>query len=197
MSSDSNCDLTQLSPLWRSPDTGPTLDVLGVPHIYKAMADDTGHQFSVWESIVPPGTGTPPHTHTHEDEAFYVLSGEVLFEVEGAADPLRLGPGGFLFAPRNRRHAYRNIGTVAARLLVFAIPGTGLDRMFAAFDAASKRTGHMPALDTIAAIAEQYGVVVHPPAGLGTKGATTAPAPAGTAQHNGPSVCDKGHVAAR
>jgi hypothetical protein len=85
MSSDSNCDLTQLSPLWRSPDTGPTLDVLGVPHIYKAMADDTGHQFSVWESIVPPGTGTPPHTHTHEDEAFYVLGGEVLFEVEGAA----------------------------------------------------------------------------------------------------------------
>jgi hypothetical protein len=41
-----------------------------------------------------------------------------------------------------------------------------------------KRTAHLPAIDTIAAIAEQYGVVVHPPAGLGTKGATTAPAPA-------------------
>ena len=94
-----------------------------------------------------------------------MLSGEVLIEVEGAVDPLPLGPGGFLFAPRNRRHAYRNIGTVAAHLLVFAIPGTGLDRMFAAFDAASKRTAHMPAIDTIAAIAGQYGVVIHPPAG--------------------------------
>src|SRR5258707_724978 len=82
--------------------------------------------------------------------------------------------GGFLFAPRNRRHAYRNIGSAAARLLVFAIPGTGLDRMFAAFDAASKRAAGMPSIDTIAAIAEQYGVVVHPPAGLGTKGVTTA-----------------------
>jgi quercetin dioxygenase-like cupin family protein len=160
MNSDSNRDLTQLSPLWRAPGTGPTLDVLGVTHIYKAMANETGHQFSVWESIVPPGAGAPAHTHTREDEAFYVLSGEVLIEVEGAADPLRLGPGGFLFAPRNRRHAYRNIGTVAAHLLVFAIPGAGLDRMFAAFDAASKRTAHMPAIDTIAAIAEQYGVVV-------------------------------------
>ena len=167
MNSDSNCDVTQLNPLWRAPDTGPTLDVLGVTHTYKAMANDTGHQFSVWESIVPPGAGAPAHTHTREDEAFYVLSGEVLIEVEGAVDPLPLGPGGFLFAPRNRRHAYRNIGTVAAHLLVFAIPGTGLDRMFAAFDAASKRTAHMPAIDTIAAIAEQYGVVVHPPAGLG------------------------------
>jgi len=165
MNSDSNGDLRQLSPLWRAPGTGPTLDVLGVTHTYKAMANDTGHQFSVWESIVPPGAGAPAHTHTREDEAFYVLNGEVLIEVEGAADPLRLGPGGFLFAPRNRRHAYRNIGTVAAHLLVFAIPGAGLDRMFAAFDAASKRTAHMPAIDTIAAIAGQYGVVIHPPAG--------------------------------
>jgi quercetin dioxygenase-like cupin family protein len=165
MNSDSNCDLTHLNPLWRAADTGPTLDVLGVTHIYKAMANDTGHQFSVWEDIVPPGAGAPAHTHTREDEAFYVLSGEVLFEVEGAADPLRLGAGGFLFAPRNRRHGYRNIGSVAARLLVFAIPGDGLDRMFAAFDAAGKRSAHMPAIETIAAIAEQYGVVIHPPAG--------------------------------
>jgi quercetin dioxygenase-like cupin family protein len=183
MDGDSSCDLTQLRPLWRAPGTGPTLDVLGMPHVYKAMADDTGHQFSVWESIVPPGAGPPAHTHTREDEALYVLSGEVLFEVEGAADPLRLGPGGFLFAPRNRRHTYRNIGSAAARLLVFAIPGTGLDRMFAAFDAAGKRTGQRPAFDTIAAIAEQHGVVIHPPAGSGTEGArksaTTARAPAG------------------
>jgi quercetin dioxygenase-like cupin family protein len=164
MNRDSNRDLTQLSPLSRAPGSGPTLDVLGVPHIYKAMANDTGQQFSMWESIVPPGAGTPAHTHTREDEAFYVLSGEVLFEVEGAADPLRLGAGGFLFAPRNRRHAYRNSGTVAAHLLVLAIPGGGLDRMFAAFDAASKDAGHMPAIDTIAAIAEQHGVVIHPPA---------------------------------
>ena len=163
MTSDSNSDLTQLGPLWRPPGTGPTLDVLGVTHIDKATANDTGHQFSVWESIVPPGAGAPAHTHTREDEVFYVLSGEVLIEVEGWADPLRLGAGGFLFAPRNRRHAYRNVGTVAAHLLVSAIPGTGLDRMFAAFDAASKGTAHMPAIDTIAAIAQQYGVVVHPP----------------------------------
>jgi quercetin dioxygenase-like cupin family protein len=176
MNSDSNCALTQLSPLWRAPGAGPTLDILGVTHTYKAKASDTGHQFSVWESIVPPGAGAPAHTHTREDEAFYMLSGEVLFEVEGAADPLRLGAGGFLFAPRNRRHAYRNSGVVAAHLLVFAIPGAGLDSMFAALDAAGKRSAHMPAIETIAGIAEQYGVVIHPPAGSGTKGATTASA---------------------
>jgi hypothetical protein len=34
----------------------------------------------------------------------------------------------------------------------------------------------MPAIDTIAEIAEQYGVVIHLPAGLGTQDATTTPA---------------------
>jgi quercetin dioxygenase-like cupin family protein len=161
MASNSNSNLTQLSALFRARDAGPKLDVLGVTHIYKAMASETGQQFSVWESIVPPGAGAPPHTHTREDEAFYVLSGDVLFETEGAAAPLHLRSSGFVFAPRNLRHTFRNIGTHEARLLVFAIPGDGLDRMFAAFDAASSE--HMPSLDTVTAIAAQYGVVIHPP----------------------------------
>jgi quercetin dioxygenase-like cupin family protein len=165
MNSDAGREFSQLSPLFRAPGTGPTLDVLGVTHSYKAMASDTGRQFSVWESIVPPGRGAPAHTHTREDEAFYVLSGEVLVEVEGVTDPLRLDTGAFLFAPRHRRHGYRNVGTTTARLLVFAMPGTGLDRMFAAFDEVGKQSGHTPAIQTIAAIAEQYGVVIHPSAG--------------------------------
>jgi quercetin dioxygenase-like cupin family protein len=164
----------RLNPHWRAPDAGPTLDVLGVAHIYKAMANETGHQFSVWESIVPPCAGAPAHTHTREDEAFYVLSGELLFELEGEAEPLRLGAGAFLFAPRNQWHAYRNSGPVAARVLVFAIPGSGLERMFAAFNAAHNGNGHPPSRDTLAAIAEQYGVVMHPP---GATGATTSPGP--------------------
>lgn len=165
MSSDASRALSQLSALFRAPSTGPTLDVLGVTHSYKAMASDTGQQFSVWESIVPPGRGAPPHTHTREDEAFYVVSGEVLVEVEGQTDPLRLCTGAFLFAPRHRRHGYRNVGTDMARLLVFAMPGAGLDHMFAAFDELGKRSGHIPAIQTIAEIADRYGVIIHPSAG--------------------------------
>ena len=105
----------------------------------------------------------PAHTHTREDEVFYVLSGEVLFEVEGAAAPLRLGAGASLFGPRNIRHGYRNVGKITARLLVFAMPGGGLDRMFTAFDEAGKSAGHRPDIATVTAIAAQYGVVIHPP----------------------------------
>lgn len=165
MSSDTGRNVSQLDPLFRAPGTGPTLDVLGVMHSYKVMASETGRQFSIWESVVPPGRGAPAHTHTREDEAFHVLSGEVVFDVEGMPEPLRLGPGAFLFAPRHRRHGYRNVGTDIARLLVFAMPGDGLDHMFAAFDEAGKRSGQMPDVQSIVAIAEQYGVVIHPPPG--------------------------------
>ena len=169
MTRDSNSDAARVRPLICAPGAGPTLGVLGVPHVYKAMASDTGGQFSIWESVVPPGGGTPLHTHTREDEAFYVMSGEVMFDVqresEGAIEPLRLGTGGFLFAPRNLRHGYRNTGPLAAHLLVFANPGAGLDHMFAAFDAAGKDSGGSPSPDTLAAIATQHGVMIHPPAG--------------------------------
>jgi quercetin dioxygenase-like cupin family protein len=153
--------IRHVSPLWRERGAGPTLEVISTKHVYKAMASDTGQQFSVWESIVPPGAGVPAHTHTREDEAFYVLSGEVSIELEGADDPFRLGTGGFLFAPRHRRHAYRNVGAVTAHLLVFAIPGGGLDRMFMDFDAVSKQA-NLPDFATIAAIAGRYGVVIDP-----------------------------------
>lgn len=165
MTNDVNVARMQPRPLWRAADAGPTRDVLGVTHVYKAMASETGNQLSIWQSFVPPGAGAPAHTHTREDEAFYVLSGEVLFEIEGNAQPLPLGPGGFLFAPRNRRHSYRNSGPVVACLLVLAMPGDGLDRMFASFEAESKRVGQTPAMATLAAIAADYGVIIHPPSG--------------------------------
>ncbi|WP_212473115.1 cupin domain-containing protein [Bradyrhizobium liaoningense] len=164
MSRDAGPDGSRLNPVSRATGAGPKLDVLGVTHIYKAMASETGQQFSVWESVVPPGRGAPAHTHTREDEAFYVLSGEVLVDVEGETGPLRLGPGAFLFAPRHRHHGYRNMGPDTARLLVFAMPGAGLDRMFVAFDEVEKRSGQTPTLQTITAIAGQYGVVIHSPA---------------------------------
>src|SRR5688572_38567 len=63
----------------RTPEAGATLNILGTTHIYKATAAETGGSFSLWELVIPPGSGPPPHTHHREDEAFYVLSGVVMF----------------------------------------------------------------------------------------------------------------------
>ncbi|HEY6983987.1 cupin domain-containing protein [Reyranella sp.] len=156
-------DTLQLTPVVRQPGEGPRHDILGTTHLYKGLAAETGG-VSVFEETVPPGAGAPPHTHSRDDEAFYVVEGEMTFEIEGRHLPLRLGAGSFVFAPRGSRHAFRNETDASARMLVMALPGAGLERMFGAFDEAVRRAGGMPPLDEIVAIAAGNGVTVEPPA---------------------------------
>lgn len=153
---DTNCEGIQ--PFVREPAAGSTLDVLGVIHIYKATGAETGGSFSLWEAVFPPGAGAPPHTHTREDEAFYVLSGELLIEFEGERAARRVGAGGFFFGARHRRHAISNVGTQPAHVLVLSAPSCGLDQMFAELDAASGH--HKPSIETLAAIATKFGVII-------------------------------------
>lgn len=146
----------------RDPAAGSRLEVLGFTHIYKATGAETAGSFSLWEAVIPPGAGAPPHTHTREDEAFYVLSGELLIEFEGEPGPRRVGPGGFFFGARNRCHAFRNVGDQPARVLILSAPSCGLDQMFAEFDAAA--ANGTPAIGELVAVAAKYGVVIEPPA---------------------------------
>lgn len=145
----------------REAGTGPTHDVLGAVHTYKALADETRGLVSVWETMAPPGAGAPRHTHAGEDEAFYVLEGEVTVEVEGEEHPVVLGAGGFLYSPRGVAHSYRNSGAGALRLLVMCMPG-GLERMFGAIDAAV-RPDRAPDMAELAGIAAEHGVSIAPP----------------------------------
>jgi mannose-6-phosphate isomerase-like protein (cupin superfamily) len=153
--------LAAAEPFSHEPRAGSTLNVLGVTHIYKVTGAETGGSLSFWEAVIPPGAGAPPHTHTREDEAFYVLSGDILIEHEGEAVPVRVGPGGFFFGRRGRYHAFRNAGDETARVLVVSSPSCGLDQMFAELEAVCR--GGMPDLGKLGAIASKYGVAIKPP----------------------------------
>jgi quercetin dioxygenase-like cupin family protein len=150
-----------IQPFVRAPSAGSTIDVLGIAHVYKATAAETGGSFSLWESVFPPGAGAPPHTHSREDEAFYVLSGELTVEFEGEPAPRRVAAGGLFFGARGWRHAVRNLGDQPARVLVLSAPSCGLDQMFAEFDAVTK--AGTPEFAKIVAIAAKYGVTIHSP----------------------------------
>jgi hypothetical protein len=144
-------------PYVREPAAGSRLDVLGVTHIYKATAAETAGTFSLWEAVVPPGAGPPPHTHSREDEAFYVLSGEIAMEFDGASAPRRVGAGGFCFGarppPRLSEH-WPDAG--AASDHERAEPRAR--RMFAELDAAT--VAGTTDIATIAAIAAKFGVTI-------------------------------------
>lgn len=145
----------------RAPGEGALLDILGSPYIIKAHAAETGGAFCCIESRLPQGAGVPPHTHSHEDEVFYVLSGEVVFEVAGEPAPMTLGAGSFVFSPRGQRHGFRNEGPAEARLLVLALPGAGLESMFCELDAAGRQNGGRPSFEEVTRIAARAGVTIH------------------------------------
>jgi len=50
-------------------------------HLYKALAAETGGALALWESLLPRGFSPPLHVHSREDEAFYVLDGELTFRL--------------------------------------------------------------------------------------------------------------------
>ena len=72
----------------------------------KASGRSTGGSLTVMELTVD--GGPPRHTHTHEDESFYVFTGVV--DVECGEDRFEAGPGSFVFLPRDLSHTFRSVG---------------------------------------------------------------------------------------
>src|SRR4051812_37303893 len=66
------------------------------------------------------------HVHHDEDDAFYVLDGELTFLLAGG-ETLVAGPGTFVLIPPGVEHGLRNDGEVAVRMANIHAPG-GFDR---------------------------------------------------------------------
>jgi quercetin dioxygenase-like cupin family protein len=83
---------------------------------------DTGGAYCLLEMALAPGIKVPRHTHTREDEAYFVLAGEL--EVIVADEMFVLREGDTLMAPRNIPHQLRNSGDIENHyLLVFSPSG--------------------------------------------------------------------------
>jgi mannose-6-phosphate isomerase-like protein (cupin superfamily) len=72
-----------------------------------------------------PGRELEAHVHADEDDAFYILEGELTFVVEGETVPAR--PGTFVLVPPGVEHGFRNEGATPVRMLNIHAPA-GFDR---------------------------------------------------------------------
>ena len=98
---------------------GETLNVLGMPLRFLCDAQETAGAWSLMEEDIPIGHGPPPHRHDW-DEAYYVISGALDFEMDGK--PVRIEAGDFAYLPRNTVHAFKGGSEEPARVLIFAAP---------------------------------------------------------------------------
>ena len=93
------------------------LDVLWIVHV---TGEQTEGRYSVIEQYMPEGSGPPPHVHPFEDEAFYVLAGEMTVNVGGQS--LVLGAGSIGNVPRNTVHSFKVTSKEVCHVLNFYTP---------------------------------------------------------------------------
>lgn len=124
--------------------------------------EDTGGKYSLTDSVVPAQGGPPPHIHHREDEAFWVLEGEL--EISVGERTFRAGAGSFIHLPKGVPHSYQNVSDLPARFLTLMVPA-GLERFFLevgkpATDLLSPPAAQEGDLETLLTVAPSYGVEI-------------------------------------
>lgn len=110
-----------------SADEGEGIWFIGSFMRLKATAESTGGTFALIDEIANPGRASPPHIHHAEDEAFWIIEGEVTFTCGSATHVA--GPGSCVYLPRGVEHNFHVSGDVPARMLLWISPA-GLESFF-------------------------------------------------------------------
>jgi quercetin dioxygenase-like cupin family protein len=114
--------LTELSPTATSLDEAPAYWFLNNLHIVLARSQSTRGAYSLVHLTAGPDFATPYHLHHAEDEAFYVLEGEITVICDGKK--IELQAGGYVFLPRQVPHGFRCSSKTGAKVLIHVMPGT-------------------------------------------------------------------------
>jgi mannose-6-phosphate isomerase-like protein (cupin superfamily) len=77
---------------------------------------------------IAPGRHLETHVHPVEDDAFYILEGELTFELEDGE--VAAPPGTFVLVPRGVPHAFTNHGETPVRMFNIHAPA-GFDERIA------------------------------------------------------------------
>ncbi len=137
----------------------------------KASAEETGGAYALIDQLVTATANPPTHVHADEDEAFFVLDGEVEFEVAG--EVARATPGSYLLAPRGTAHTFRVLTDTARMLVITSSAGAARRGGFhpftvAAGEPAETRVLPVPAAPdpaVLTALAADHGIeILAPPA---------------------------------
>jgi quercetin dioxygenase-like cupin family protein len=153
-------------PTINTPPQGRTIAVVGDVYRFLATGEDTSGRYALWEALVPPGGGPPPHVHSREEEGFYVLEGEITFAVNGERAVATAGT--FANMPVGTPHSFKNESDRPARMLISVAPA-GLEQMFFEVGvplAEGATTAAPPTTDEIEkllAAAPRYGIEIRLP----------------------------------
>jgi quercetin dioxygenase-like cupin family protein len=150
----------------RKTGEGRTVAVVGEVYRFLATSEDTNGRYAVWEAIVPPGGGPPPHVHSGEEEGLYVLEGEITLTIGDKR--LVASAGMFANMPVGTPHSFKNESSKTAKMLISVAPA-GLEKMFFEFGVPlpeGSTTALPPTkeeIEKLLAFAPRYGIEIKLP----------------------------------
>lgn len=150
----------------RCMDEGNSRALLGGGALLSLLAtsQDTNGLYAMFEARGIPGFEPPPHTHTHEDETYYILEGKCYFKV--GEEEMNASEGDFIFLPRGVKHEFKVLSdTFHCQVGIFP---AGLDDYFLQLSKPHSSL-EIPPLDTtppppemmeeIAKLNENFGII--------------------------------------
>ena len=112
--------------------------------------------------LEPDGVEAPLHVHHREDEAFWILEGELTFQI--GEETIKASPGSYLFGPKDVPHRY-TVDSGPARMLFLLSPAGFEELIYATSEPAKELTLPPPPegppseaeMEQMGAIVRQYG----------------------------------------
>ena len=152
-------------PIQRTATEGRTIAVVGDIYRFMATGDETHGKYPMWEAIVPPGGGPPPHVHSLEEESFFILEGEIMLQV--GDERIVAKAGTFANMPVGSLHSFKNDSDEVARMIITVAPA-GLERMFFEVGQPVALGNQAPPpstaeIEKLLAVAPNYGVEIKMP----------------------------------
>ncbi|MGV8993638.1 MAG: cupin domain-containing protein [Flavobacterium sp.] len=133
---------------------GITLNTLDI----KISGKDTDNEVAVFEQTgLTPNGGPPLHIHPEQDEWFYVIEGDYLFQI--GKDKYQIKAGDTIFLPRKVAHAFVQLSE-KGKMIVSYVPAGKMEAFFAVTD----KWIFPPSKEEIVQVFAEHGMqVVGPP----------------------------------
>ena len=109
-----------------APSSENTRAIPGGVFNFLTMGHDTEGRHALMRIIVNRGAEPPAHTHSREDESYYILKGSIRYTI--GEDIITVHEGEYVYLPNNVPHKFEII-TEQAEVLMWISPA-GLDQWF-------------------------------------------------------------------
>jgi quercetin dioxygenase-like cupin family protein len=109
-----------------APSPENTRAIPGAVFNFLAKGDETSGRHALIKIVVQRGAEPPRHTHTREDESYFVLKGSVRYTI--GEDVITVNEGEYVYLPKDVPHSFELLSE-KAEVLMWISPA-GLDEWF-------------------------------------------------------------------